>query len=350
MKKQLLATLITASFASAALAQSNVTIYGVVDTGINYSKTGGGSDSSSWGMGSLQSGSRIGFKGTEDLGGGTKAIFTLENGFNTSDGSLGQSTDKTREFGRQAFVGLSGDWGTYKMGRQYNPIRTALESVSPFEIGLAGNILTIFDAHGERSDNMANYTLPNMHGFSGQVAYSLGKDPSTTGSVGKQWGFSTNYTRGPANVVLAYHHSDLTSSTTPYTDNGNKKTTMLGGTYDFGMVKAHAAYAWNKGENLSGVDNLDTRDMMVGVTVPVNSVSRVLASYMRKDNKLTSNADTNIWSIGYTYDLSKRTNLYASYAKLTNDAAAKLAIKDAVGTINNDYDPSTINFGIRHKF
>lgn len=351
MKKSLLALSVLAAAAASAHAQSNVSIYGIVDSGISYSDNGSGSKLTTLGSG-VQSGNRLGFRGTEDLGGGKKALFTLENGFNINNGSVGQSTtDMTRIYGRQAFVGLSDNtMGEVRFGRQYNPIRPALESVNPFEIGLAGNILSIFDAHGERSDNAVTYSSPKIGGFSGQALYNLGQATGNT-SFGRQRGLSVNYANGPVYVIAAYHNSDLVGGTTAIpTDIGSKKTTMLGGVYDFKFLKAHVAYAWNKGESVSSVDNLDTRDMMLGVTVPVGGAGKFLASFMRKKNEMTANADTKQWSLGYTYDLSKRTDLYASYAKITNDANVKLAPFSTVGTIVNGADPSTFNVGIRHKF
>ncbi|MGV3653777.1 MAG: porin [Noviherbaspirillum sp.] len=343
MKKSILAFTIAAISAGPALAQTNVTIYGVADAGISYADSGAPGDSGVLGVSSgQQSGSRLGFRGSEDLGGGLSAIFTLENGFSIDNGALGQGG---RLFGRQAFVGLnSKSAGALKFGRQYNPIRGALESVDPFAFGLAGNISNVFDPHGERADNTVNYSTPNFGGFSGQVAYSLGEAVGST-SLGRQWGLSAAYANGPLRVVAAHHDRNLTTGT-PVVADGDTRSTMLGGAYDLKMVKLHAAFAWNKGDAATGASSIDSRDMMAGVSVPLGA-GTVLASYMRKDNKLADDADANVWALGYTYSLSKRTNLYASYAKVKNDRLARVGLGGSAAAGN---DPSLFNVGIRHRF
>ncbi|WP_194722578.1 porin, partial [Noviherbaspirillum malthae] len=134
MKKSLIALAVLGTVAGASFAQTNVTVYGVADAGL--ARIDNGRVNTTALQSGQQSGSRIGFRGTEDLGGGLSAIFTLENGFNIDDGTLGQGG---RLFGRQAFVGLQGGFGAVKLGRQYNPIRTAVENIDPFGLGLAGN-------------------------------------------------------------------------------------------------------------------------------------------------------------------------------------------------------------------
>jgi predicted porin len=336
MKKSLLALAVLGAFAGAASAQTNVSIYGIADAGI--SRFDNGVAKSTRLDSGAQSGSRIGFTGSEDLGGGLSAIFTLENGFSIDDGTMGQGG---RLFGRQAFVGLRGGFGAVKFGRQYNPIRPALESIDPFGFGLAGNISNVFNPYGERADNTINYSTPNLNGFSGQLAYSLGEVAGSS-STGRQIGASAGYANGPINVVLAHHNQNLV---TGVVDNGNAKTTLLGGTYDFGVAKAHAAYALNKGDTAAGVDNVDSRDMMVGVSAPVGAAGTVMASYIRRNDELVANRDANQWALGYTHSLSKRTNLYTSYARVKNDAASTLGSAAAAGR-----DPSIFNVGIRHKF
>jgi predicted porin len=344
MKKTLLALAVLGSFAGAASAQTNVQIYGVADAGISYTDNGAASNAKTWGLSSGgQSGSRIGFKGSEDLGGGLSAIFTLENGFNIDNGSLAQSdAATTRLFGRQAFVGLNGGFGAVKFGRQYSPLRSALESIDPFGLGLAGNISNVFNAYGERTDNTVNYSTPSIAGFSGQAAYSLGEVAGST-STGRQFGLSAAYANGPLNVVLAHHNQNLAAGT-PAIDNGDANTTMLGGTYNFGIAKLHAAYAVNKGDSALGATAVDSNDAMIGVSAPIGA-GTLLASYIRRSDDIGANRDADQLAIGYTYDLSKRTNLYTSYAYTKNEAAVALNGAAAAGN-----DPKRFNVGIRHKF
>ncbi|RZI44326.1 porin [Herbaspirillum sp. HC18] len=337
MKKSLIAFAVLSAFAGAAAAQTNVSIYGIADAGIT--RFDNGSTTTTRVDSGIQSGSRIGFKGSEDLGGGLSAIFTLENGFNIDDGTLGQGG---RLFGRQAFVGLAGNsWGAVKFGRQYNPIRSTVEAIDPFALGLAGNASNVFNVYGDRTDNTINYSTPNLSGFNGQFAYSLGEVAGSS-SLGRSLGLSVGYTAGPVNVILAYHDQNLVAAGA---DNGNSKTTLLGGTYDFGVVKLHAAYARNKGETAAGVTNIDRDDALLGVTVPVGANSRILASWIHRSDDIGANRDADQIALGYTYDLSKRTNLYTSYARTKNDAAATLNGASAAGR-----DPSVFNVGIRHRF
>jgi predicted porin len=344
MKKSLLTLAVLGAFAGTAFAQSNVTIYGVVDVGFSHFDnavvTTNRIDSG------IQSGSRIGFRGVEDLGGGLSAIFTLENGFNADNGTFGQptSTGATRLFGRQAFVGLNSGYGALKFGRQINPIRNALEAIDPFVIGLAGDATKVFSVYGDRADNTINYSLPatvmGVSGLKGEFAYSLGEQAGST-SLGRQFGLSVGYAAGPFSAVLAYHDQNLLVGTA---DAGQADTVFLGGTWDFGLAKLHAAYAVNKGETALGNTNLDHDDMMLGVSAPIGA-GRILASYMRRSDDIADARDTDVWSLGYTYDLSKRTNLYTSYARTKNDTLASLGGAAAAGG-----DPSTFNVGIRHRF
>src|ERR1700730_16325238 len=128
MKKTLLALAVLGAFAGAASAQTNVTVYGIVDAGVQYKNDGNPAGKTLSLQSGIQNGSRLGFKGTEDLGGGLSAIFTFENGFNVDDGTLGQGN---RLFGRQAWVGLNGGFGTVKLGRQQTALYYALTEIDP---------------------------------------------------------------------------------------------------------------------------------------------------------------------------------------------------------------------------
>lgn len=335
MKKSLLALAVLGAFAGAASAQTNVTIYGVADVGI--SRFDNGATNNTRLDSGIQSGSRIGFKGSEDLGGGLSAIFALENGFAIDDGTLGQGG---RLFGRTAFVGLTSGFGALKFGRQNNPIKLAVENVDPFALGLAGNAAGVFNTYGDRADNTINYTTPNFGGFSGQFAYSFGEIAGSA-SVGRQLGLSVGYAAGPFSVVFAHHDQNLV---TAGADAGNANTSMLGGTYNFGIAKLHAAYAVNDRETAAGVATADHNDILLGVSAKMGP-GTLLASYLRRSDDLVGSRDTDVLALGYTYNLSKRTNLYTSYGRFKNDAAATLGGASAAGR-----DPSIFNVGIRHKF
>lgn len=324
MKKSLLALAVFGAFAGAASAQSSVTIYGVADIGLTWTR----SDSTSTRVGldsGIQSGSRLGFKGTEDLGGGLSASFQLENGFNLDNGTLGQGG---RIFGRQAWVGLNGGFGSVKFGRQYMPIFTAVDSIDPFGTGLAGDAsgwlgANIFNNIDIRSSNAIDYSI-SVAGFSVEAQYGLGEVAGNT-SANRQLGLSVGYANGPINVVLAHE------SVNDATGNGAAKATFLGGSYNFGPATVHAAFDTEKTDN-GVVTTLDYRDWMLGVSAPVGPAGTVMASYIHADDRTAANFDQNKFAIGYTHALSKRTNLYTSYGRINQNGV------------------STFNAGIRHKF
>jgi predicted porin len=336
MKKSLVALAVLSAFAGAASAQTNVTIYGVVDAGITRefgTAVGGVAGSSTKLTSGAQSGSRLGFKGTEDLGGGMAANFVLENGFKTDTGVLGQSGQL---FGRQAYVGLSGkSWGAVNLGRQYTPTFILLDSIDPFGSGTAGQELNLMGTP-IRMDNTIKYSMPNMSGFSADVSYGFG-EVAGNASASRQMGLSAGYANGPLNAGLAY----LTSNDAI---NVNKtKLTVLGGTYDFAVVKAHLGYETEKDNS----GTLNQRDLLLGVSVPVSAAGTVMASYIRKDDKAALNRDANQFGIGYTHELSRRTNLYTSIARISNKNGAAYTVGNATEAGTTD---KAFNIGIRHKF
>jgi predicted porin len=339
MKKNALVFAMLAAFAAAANAQTNVTVYGVVDANITHVNDGGPAGSKlQLGSGS-QFGSRVGFTGTEDLGGGLSASFKLENGFNVDDGSLGQSTvnntDPTKNvarlFGRQAWVGLNGGFGSVKLGRQNNVIFNTMIPLDPFGLGLAGDSSRLFSLYGFRTDNAIGYTAPKMGGFSGELLYGFGEVADDT-TANRQIGASVAYTGGPVLVTLAHHRAENAAGT------DNAKTTVIGGTYGFSVAKIHVAYAINK-----GVGALDTRDALIGVTVPMGAIT-LLASYIRKDDKAAANSDADQIGVGATYALSKRTSFYSTFARTSNDSLVKYAA-GAPGATSKLF-----NVGVSHKF
>jgi predicted porin len=331
MKKSLLALAVLSAFAGAASAQTNVSIYGIADVGIQRTKVSGAAagNGTTWGLESgIWSGSRLGFKGSEDLGSGMSAIFTLENGYLIDTGRIDQAGQL---FGRQAWVGLNGGFGAVKLGRQYTPTFLAIDAIDPFETGLAGNALTTFNPFGLRMDNTINYSLPsNLGGFYGQVAYGLG-EVAGNNAASRQLGFSVGYANGPINAVLAYHDRNNA------TDTGGDKATFLGATYDFGVAKLHAAFQNGKADNPAPAADGKVRNYMIGASAPVGA-GRVLASFQRADDR-NSDANLDAWALGYTHGLSKRTDLYTSIGRGTAEVPGAADIKTDV-----------FNVGIRHKF
>lgn len=326
MKKTLIALAVLGSIAGVAQAQSSVTVYGVVDVGLAHENDGVNS-TTRMDSGNLN-GSRIGFKGTEDLGGGLSAIFQFENGFNADTGTAAQGG---RLFGRQAFVGLNGGFGTVKLGRQMNPVYANASTFDPFGNALAGDTSRLFNYQGSRTDNLITYNYA-ASGFRGELQYGLGEVPGDS-SAGRTAAGFVGYKNGPIDVVLTHQNTKNAAG------NDSAKVTLLGGNYDFGVVKAFATYSWDK-----GVGTNDKRDALIGLTAPVGAAGTFMVSYIHEKDKANNNADANQVAIGYTHALSKRTALYTSYSQLRNDDNAANKVAKA-GETNKLF-----NVGVRHSF
>ena len=342
-KSKLLTALLLSGLASAAMAQSSVTLYGIID--LSLSRENNSSGVATRMESGVLNGSRFGFKGSEDLGGGLSARFQLEGGINADDGSSAQGG---RLFGRTAWVGLEGGFGQVRLGRQYTPIYLSLLNVDPFGGALKGDMASRnwFNNGGARIDNTVAYYSPTVSGFSGSALYGFGEVPGNN-SASRTVGLSLGYTKGPAVVALAYNRRDNSAST------DNERAALLGGSYDFGVVRVHAAYDDVRGYNSLALVPVHITDQMLGVSAPVGP-GRFMASYLRKKDKVNADTDAHQWAIGYVYDLSKRTALYASYANATNQKNSRINTRYNVNFTDNGGTPGTpdkvYDIGIRHSF
>jgi predicted porin len=335
MKKTAIALALLGGFAGTAFAQSNMTIYGVVDVGFAHEDDGNRAGSVTRLDSGWLNGSRLGFKGREDLGGGLAAIFTLESGFSTDTGTLGQGG---RLFGRQSWLGLEGGFGTVKLGLQWTPVYTVASSFDPFGDALAGDSARLFNYSGSRRDNVLSYNYA-ANGFRGQLQYGFGEVPGST-SASRAIGGYAGYMSGPLDTVLTYTaNNDATGSVTG-------KTALIGGNYNFGPAALFLAYAWNKDITPVGAVSAgaDSRNALIGFTMPIGTAGKLRASYIKLSDKARSDADANQIAVGYSYDLSKRTALYASMSRIANDRVANYRVSVAGA---ND---KLVNFGVRHTF
>ena len=330
MHKYVMGALALGLVSAVAQAQSTVTVYGIADAGLVLERGGaaGNTQNVSSGVGS---GSRLGFKGKEDLGGGTAAFFQLENGFTIDTGAAGQGG---LLFGRQAYVGLSGSAGAISAGRQYMPYFKVLRDVAdPFGTGFAGNVQNIFFP-STRVDNSVEYISKNYHGFSADVLYGFGETPGDT-AKNRSIGGSLSYDNGPLTLVLTHHQRDNALAT------AHTRYTMLAGRYRYGDVTGHAAYSRNK--DLLGVGS---RDALLGVTVSVGA-GKLLASYIDHSADASPRQRARQAAIGYLHPLSVRTDLYTAYGHIVNRDGAKFT----VGTATDSGTGTTgFNLGVRHVF
>ena len=394
MKKTLLAAALLAGFAGAASAQSSVTLYGIVDAGLVYkSASYNGNTINEFGMAyGTQSGNRLGFKGVEDMGSGNRLTFQLENGFDLGNGTLGQAS---RLFGRQAWFGVENDaWGYARMGRQLNFATDYFGSIDPFAQGFAqANIGNAFGTTNTyRLSNSLKYQTPVMGGFQAGVMYSFatgidsvvvagGKaDASGTGynyasqDNTRQISLGAKYANGPIYVAASYDKLYGASNFVNGSPDASPSEWNLGASYDFNVVKVSAAYAQtrggmmgnqgnaqgNSGASISssvlpgltagltnGVNifdqNFGFNSYLIGLTAPIGGASKVFGSWQMampngnmQDAYNAANAST--YSVGYQYDFTKRTNMYA-YVSYANNYA----------TING-LTSTVLGVGLRHQF
>lgn len=325
--KKLLTLAVLSAATNAAFAQTNVAVYGLVDIGIAFERGGAAGSVTKLDGSGMHSGNRVGFRGTEDLGGGLSALFVLENGFNPDNGTMGQGG---LMFGRQAFVGLKGGLGTLTAGRQYSPHWAAIDSLDPLD-GITGGAFNLL-RRTVRTDNTLKYTMPKVGDFTADLAYGLGESAGNS-SANRTLGGSLVYANGPVVVKLAHHNGRNAA------DTDSTKNSFLGGSYNFGVAKAIAGYQTEK-----GVGALDRNAAQVGVQVPFGPHT-VMAEYIRKNDKTAANNDANMVGVAYTYALSKRTNLYTSYVKIDNKNSLVYTTKAGDGSGDKEF-----NVGIRHKF
>jgi predicted porin len=339
-----------------AQAQTNVTIYGIVDAALVV-ESGGSAGHLTKVTSGAASASRIGFKGEEALGNDLSAYFLLETGTKIDTGEVDAAGTI---FNRQALVGLkSKAYGAVALGRQYTPYHTMLAGVvDPFGTGYAGTSKNLFPDSGTnvRTSNTITYATPRVQGVDAQVAYSAGEQ--TAASAGRQFGGAIGYANGPLTVRLAYNSKNADVAATGVSHD-LARNTLLGGNYNFGWIKLHAGYGIDKGYNASPLANAnnpyggvkptpstDARDVLLGLSAPLGR-GTLMVSVMHKDDRTTFNQDASAWGIGYLYGLSKRTGLYAAYGHIDNRNGAGYTVANNTesGTGNTGY-----NLGIRHTF
>jgi len=373
MKKTLIAAALLAGFAGAAHAQTSVTLYGIIDVGLGYNKikvpnkvqANFGSRSRIGMIDGRQSGSRWGLRGSEDLGDGLRAVFQLESGFEASDGDLAQDG---RLFGRHATLGLASDsWGQLDFGRQSNVASKYFGSIDPFAAGFSYSALGhgISSTNTRRLDNMVLYQTPSIEGFQLGVGYSFNSNETTneqsfkTHNNFRSFTAGVKYQNGPLYIAVAYDQVKSAAAT----EKAKPKVYAIGAAYDFEVAKVAAAYGrtsdgWLNGAGAAGLGSAGNSygtdrfrkgfkadSFMLGVTAPIADGSKVFASWQRikpKNDKLFgagSDDDTSsVYSLGYTYDLSKRTNLYAHTSYVSNYA------------FNDGVKSTMVGAGLRHSF
>ena len=318
-----------------AVAQSNVTLYGIVDAAAAIEKTGAPGSSRRLVLNSgNQSSSRLGFRGTEDLGDGFKAIFALEAGIGLDTG-----TSDAAFFGRRAIVGLEGGLGTLTLGREYSPIAAVAGAADILGQGFFGTNLSAFATNRltRRLSNSINYKTPAFGGVKASFAVSAAEQTAP----GRVIGAALEYTAEPLYLGAGYHAVRRLAS-------ADDKEYALGAGYNFGAFDVKANYLvadqaqpGNKFEQFN-----------IGASVMVGT-GRLYANVQQ--NKLQTGAKGMAYALAYAYPMSKRTNLYATYASLRNNASGVFGLNSASTSVAPPVaapgaDPSVLALGVRHSF
>ena len=336
--------------AGVALGQSSVTVFGTVDVAVTrLSGTGVSKTSLSSGGANIN---RIGFRGTEDLGGGLQAGFWLEAGMDVNTGS-GKATGGGLSFNRRSTVSLLGSFGEVRLGRDDSATFISTYIFDSFAnngvggstaftmLGIPGAATAAGGAPTQLSNSLSYFLPQNLGGFYGQAQLALGEQVSNVANKnqGDYMGVRAGYRQGPLHAAFA------TGKLKGDVVNNDLTANNLGLSYDFGMAKPSFLWATEKRGALK------VTALQLGATVPVGS-GFVRAAYSRYDTA-NSNVNWNKISLGYGYNLSQRTMLYSTYARIGNKDGARRSISvlgmTATGTTLGG-GSTGLEVGIRHFF
>jgi predicted porin len=375
MQKKLIALAVAGLASSAAFAQSNVTIYGIVDVAYTHSSSGSsktsGIDSGGW------SSSRIGFRGTEDLGDGMKALFTLEYGLSPDVNSGVGVTATGGGSARQTWIGLQNSSGSIKVGRQNTLGKNSTDKYDPLASGTFSVLYALQRGNGVGSQSVAAqgsaqpYALQTVNGrFSNAVTVESAKmsgfvlsfqyafngqdgldaNPKGGAVVEKQsdMAFSVDYSEGPLALNFTHQRArDVLDIA------GNKATeNWVSGAYDFGAAKVMASYQ-TTARTQTGVSFDTDKLWSAGVQIPVTKMSKVYFGYASADDAAATDNDVTAWGMAYTHDLSKRTMLYGGYQRVSNTKLATISVLPNTGgraAVAAGANATGWGFGVRHTF
>jgi len=351
-----IATLSALASASAA-AQSAVTLYGVADVGVTY---GRGSVASRLQMsqGNLAA-SRLGFRGTEDLGGGNSALFTLEAGINVDDGG-GQATNPNNQppspastgiaFNRLSYVGLAGPWGQVRLGRDWTPTFTQYlryDVANGGGLGVSQSALNSIGAYGHpaglRASNAIEYMSPSWGGLSAHLMYALGENASNAGAIkndGKYAAVRLSYVGNGLDAGLAYATYNIAAL-------GDIHETVAGATYGLPWVKLHAMYT----KNTTGSANSMTGGLLgISKAFGATEIRASVSTASVKNAAGVPIGDARKLALMGIHNLSKRTSLYAVIAANRNSNGAASIPLNGVAVNGPNGSAEAVSIGVRHSF
>lgn len=322
MKRTLIVAAVAALGTTAAMAQSSVTVFGRVNTSAEYQKNINVDGNQKV----LQNNaSRLGFKGTEDLGGGLKADFYLEHRFNSDTGTASGDF-----WAGDAWVGLSGGFGNIRAGR----LTSAAYYATADWIGMhnhdTGTSEDKLYTYLSQNKNTISYQTPNFGGFVGEVSVSAAEGPVENNKV---WNLAGNYDAGPLHLGVGYEQNG-----------GDKdKQFALRAVYELGAFTLGGYY------QRSDLDGAGTRNMFRLAGMYTMGASEFHLNVGRAgDWSDIDNSKATQWTLAYNYNLSKRTKVYAFYTKVNNGSA--LSYFGYVTPNGTVLDPSSFAVGVRHNF
>jgi predicted porin len=386
MKKSLIALAVLGAMSGAAFAQSSVTLYGIVDIGLNWNKqaqtlpgaTAVTQESGFTIDGGNQSGNRFGVRGSEALGRNWNAVFTAEMGFNSDTGTLGQN-NALGTFAAGRFATPSSGTGSFDLFGAVDPFGTGF--------GPIGLQATFIPSNSLREDNAVLWASPSWAGFKFAAMYSfnvLGADTQPSGRNTTGLSLGANWTWGPLFVAATYDVINFancygtsvngvctTSGNAVAAGNSDQKMLQLGATFDFKFLKIHGAYADQKNISVvgaqqgatvipttlipTGIGNYNNQAFMFGLSAPLFGGS-IFGSYQWSDAKNVINnlaqfePDFNVWGVGYSYPFSRRTNMYAAYGVRSWDGSVRTATGTLLSNASQAVDRDYFTLGIRHLF
>jgi predicted porin len=352
MKKLTLAATLALTTSVGAFAQSSVTLFGVADAGLTLGR-GSLADRTSLTSGGNSS-SRLGFRGTEDLGGGMSASFWLEAHVNVDDGTgVASSTNNQPSgtgaavagrqgllFNRRSTVSLSARWGEIRLGRDYTPQFWNTVGSDPFaNVGVGTSListLNVLGSNSSRASNSIGYHLPaGLGGLYGQLQHFLGENASNVADDGTGTGVRLGYAQGPFNIAA--------STTRIKFATGSQHTSSVAGSWEFGVAKVLLQVQRDRIDGAAP----DGRGHLLGVTAPLGN-GTLKGSYSRYSTNAAAKPSSRKLAVGYVYDLSKRTALYTTLARVSNAGGATTALGAATTAANQR--STGVDIGIRHAF
>jgi predicted porin len=357
MKRFRIAALVLAGGAASAVhAQSSVTLYGIVDSGILYKTHAAAGGGSAWSLGTgIDSTNRWGLIGREDLGGGLKALFELESGFriNTGqsiNGGLPTSAGNVL-FDRGATVGIGSDtFGSVTLGKNRSPLlrmlnRLDIEGYSNF--GSLNNLLyqNLSGYTGYQYswvDNSAEYMSPDISGFQGMAMYSFGGQAGNF-SAKSVTSFGASYSIGGFTGAAAYFNG---RDTTGVTDSTTARAYTVGANYGFDAFKFLLDFSNFKNPERGTSDNFYTAEFSYAPT-PFWTLS---ATYIRQDDRVTSDRNASLYKLGALYSLSRSTALYSFVGYVKNNRLATLGLQNATPSGVPGGNQFGVAVGVRHLF